>query len=71
MPWGNPYCTVIDSASNDRNSKMFFSYYPGAGQNSPAILIRPYEAGVYEIVVSCGQSQSTHSPAAQFSIVVS
>lgn len=70
MPWGNPYCGVVDSSSNNLTSRLTVSYYPGFGSNTPAIMLTPKTVGVYKIVVSCGQDDTNHSPAAQFNLTV-
>jgi hypothetical protein len=70
MPSGNPYCEVVDSSSKNLTSRMAPSYYPGAGTNTPAIMFNPKVSGVYKIVVSCGQSKQSHSPAVQFNLTV-
>jgi hypothetical protein len=70
MPWGNPYCQVVDSSSGNLKSRMTVGYYPGAGSNTPTIQINPKAVGVYKIVVSCGQGSQSHSPAVQFNLTV-
>jgi hypothetical protein len=70
MPWGNPYCEVVDSSGKSLKSRMTPAYYQGFGSNTPAIMFKPNSVGVYKIVVSCGQSSQSHSPAVQFNLTV-
>lgn len=70
MPWGNPYCEVVDSSAKNLTSIMGPEYYPGAGSNTPSIMFNPKVVGVYQIVVSCGQNSQNHNPAVQFNLTV-
>jgi hypothetical protein len=70
MPSGNPYCEVVDSSAKNLKSVMAPGYYPGGGSNTPAIMFNPKKAGVYKIVVSCGQNDLNHSPAVQFNLTI-
>lgn len=70
MPFGNPYCEVVDSSGKTLKSVMDPSYYPGGGSNTPAIMFNPKKTGVYKIVVSCGQTNKSHNPAVQFNLTV-
>ena len=70
MPFGNPYCEVVDSSPKSMKSLMDANYYAGGGSNTPAIMFKPKKVGVYKIAVSCGQSPVSHSPTALFNLTV-
>lgn len=64
LPWGFNVCVVVDSQSKTRDSLMKTSFYPGSevSGNTAAIMIVPSVSGVYNVVISCGQSANSLSP---------
>lgn len=64
------YCGIVDDSGKTLSSKLYVSYYPGAGSNTPAILLQPLKTGMLRLVMKCGPSSSNASPVEKFEVTV-
>lgn len=64
------YCAMVDDSGKTLSKKMTFTWYPGSGTNTPAILLNPLVKGLFKLVLTCGESKAKSVPVEKFEVTV-